>query len=163
MDDPLLVGSAAVRLVSLLASRNQTVSTAESLTAGLLSATIAGVPGASKVLRGGLVVYATDLKSVLAGVDGAVLNKVGPVAAEIAIQLAQGARDRCGSTWGLSLTGVAGPTPQDGHDVGTVFLGIAGKNFCQSLELKLRGSRWDIRRACVERAITELYDVMNND
>ncbi|EHI46902.1 competence/damage inducible protein cinA [Rhodococcus opacus PD630] len=69
MTDPLVDGTRAGDLVAVLTARGETVATAESLTAGLLTATIAGVPGASNVLRGGLVVYATDLKATLAGVD----------------------------------------------------------------------------------------------
>lgn len=116
----------ATELVRTLDRVGQTVACCESLTAGLLSATIAEVPGASRVLRGGLVTYATDLKETLAGVDSAVLEQHGPVAAETAAQMAQGARRVCGADWGLALTGVAGPDPQDGHPVGEVFLGVAG-------------------------------------
>ncbi|OOL26802.1 competence protein, partial [Rhodococcus rhodochrous] len=79
MPDPLVPGTAAAELVATLAARRQTVATAESLTAGLIAATIAGVPGASVVLRGGLIVYATDLKSTLAGVDPERLAADGPV------------------------------------------------------------------------------------
>lgn len=116
----------ATELVRLLRQAGQTVACCESLTAGLLSATIAEVPGASRVLRGGLVTYATDLKETLAGVDAALLTQHGPVAAETAAQMAQGARQVCGSDWALALTGVAGPESQDGHPVGEVFLGVAG-------------------------------------
>jgi PncC family amidohydrolase len=102
------------------------VATAESLTAGLLAATLAGVPGASLVLRGGLVTYTVETKITLAGVPSALLDDVGPVAAPTAVALAKGARDRCEATWGIGLTGVAGPEPHGGHQVGTVFLGLAG-------------------------------------
>ena len=76
--DPLVDGTRAVDLVAVLTARGETVATAESLTAGLLTATIAGVPGASNVLRGGLVVYATDLKATLAGVDPPDWRRTGP-------------------------------------------------------------------------------------
>ena len=104
----------------------QSVATAESLTAGLLAATLAGVPGASAVLRGGLVTYSEDTKIALAGVAPQILEAVGPVAAPTARALAVGARQRCAATWGVGLTGVAGPEPHGGHPVGTVFLGLAG-------------------------------------
>lgn len=90
--DPLVAGTAAAELVAALAAQRQTVATAESLTAGLIAATIAGVPGASVVLRGGLIVYATDLKSTLAGVDAGCLAVDGPVSESTAAALAEGDR-----------------------------------------------------------------------
>lgn len=118
--------TAASELVAALQKTGQTLACCESLTAGQAAATIAEVPGASAVFRGGLVTYATDLKHTLAGVDTAVLAKHGPVAAETAVQMAAGARKVCGADWALALTGVAGPDTQDGHPVGEVFLGIVG-------------------------------------
>ena len=116
--------SAAVNLVREFTERGLTIATAESLTAGLCAATIAEVPGASAVLRGGVIVYATELKHDLAGVREETLRTYGPVAAETAAELAAGAARRCGADVGVSLTGVAGPDPQDGHPVGEVFIGI---------------------------------------
>ncbi|MEU4316433.1 CinA family protein [Nocardia sp. NPDC024068] len=153
---PLTAPTAAAELVAALRETGQTVATAESLTAGLVSATIAGVPGASTVLRGGLVVYATDLKHRLAGVDEQVLAAEGPVAASTAEQLAVGARSRCIADWGLALTGVAGPDPQDGIEVGTVFLGLAGPGHTEVMRLKLTGDRWNIRFTATRTAIHEL-------
>jgi nicotinamide-nucleotide amidase len=157
--DPLLtdsLGDAARALVAELASRNETVATAESLTAGLLAATLAGVPGASRVLVGGLITYTEATKIALAGVDPEILAGVGPVAAPTAEAMAVGARQRCSTTWGLSLTGAAGPEPHGGHAVGTVFLGVAGARGCESHELHLPGERWDIRYASVHQAIVAL-------
>src|SRR5215470_10980125 len=107
MADPFAV-------VSALVVRAQTLAVAESLTGGLLAATLVDVPGASKVFRGGLVVYATDLKASLAGVPADLLAERGPVDPDVAVALAAGARERCGATWGLGTTGVAGPEPQEG-------------------------------------------------
>ncbi|MHA2789186.1 CinA family protein [Corynebacterium sp. S7] len=112
-----------------LVARNFTISFCESLTAGRACATVADVPGASRVLRGGLVTYATDLKESLAGVSSAVLEAYGPVSPETAREMARGVRRVCGSTWGVSLTGVAGPDLQDGHPVGEVYIGISGPNW----------------------------------
>ncbi|TQF65348.1 CinA family protein [Rhodococcus spelaei] len=156
MTDPLTDGTDAAALVAALTARGQTVATAESLTAGLFAATIAGVPGASLVLRGGLVVYATDLKAALAGVDQRVLDGDGPVAASTARELALGAAHRCGADWGVGLTGVAGPDQQDGRPVGTVFLGIAGPDGVHISDLDLRGDRWAIRSAAVRTAVSTL-------
>ncbi|MFI6866938.1 CinA family protein [Nocardia sp. NPDC050406] len=154
--DPLTAEAPAADLVRALIAARQTVATAESLTAGLLGATIAGVPGASAVLRGGLIVYATDLKETLAGVSADTLAADGPVAASTAEQLAVGARQRCGADWGIGLTGVAGPDPQDGREVGTVFLGLSGPEGTEVVRLKLSGDRWTIRVSAVRAAITEL-------
>src|SRR6266704_749499 len=101
--------SMTARAVALLRSRRQTLAVAESLTGGLLAATIVDVPGASRAFRGGLVVYATDLKASLAGVPADLLDARGPVDPDVAVELALGARRRCAADWGLSTTGVAGP------------------------------------------------------
>ncbi|MGV0605477.1 CinA family protein [Mycolicibacterium sp. XJ1904] len=159
MDDPLVSDDARV-LVADLTVRGQTVATAESLTAGLLAATLAGVPGASAVLRGGLVTYVEDTKISLAGVTRQMLDEVGPVAAPTARALAVGARMRCEATWGVGLTGVAGPEPHGGHPVGTVFLGIAGPVETDVVELRLDGSRWEIRLAAVREAVVRLRSAL---
>lgn len=151
-------GGRASELVAALKDRGETVATAESLTAGLLSATIAGVPGASTVLRGGLIVYATDLKATLAGVSADTLDTFGPVSGPTARELAEGARDRCGADWGVSLTGVAGPDRQDGHDVGEVWLGVAapdGTATTHLLDIQER-DRNGIREESVAGAVVKL-------
>ena len=137
----------------------QSVATAESLTAGLLVATLAGVAGASEVLRGGLITYTEHTKIVLAGVAPQILDEVGPVAGPTARALAVGARQRCDATWGVGLTGVAGPEPHGGHEVGTVFMGLAGpgeSGAIEVVELRLRGTRWDIRISAVRESISRL-------
>lgn len=100
-----------------------TIATCESLTAGLLAATMANTPGASAVLRGGLVTYQTDTKHSLAGVPEQLLAQDGPVAATTAAAMAKGTAQRVAADVAVSLTGVAGPDPQDGNPVGTIFLG----------------------------------------
>lgn len=161
MDDPLVTDDARA-LIADLTVRRQSVATAESLTAGLLAATLAGVPGASTVLRGGLVTYIEDTKIALAGVAPQVLEAVGPVAAPTARALAVGARQRCASTWGVGLTGVAGPEPHGGHPVGTVFLGLAGPLDTEVVALELAGGRWDIRIGAVHQAISRLRTLVEN-
>ena len=134
--------------------RGQTLAVAESLTGGLLAATIVDVPGASRAFRGGLVVYATDLKATLAGVPPQLLEARGAVDPDVAAALAGGARQRCGADWGVSTTGVAGPDPQDGKPVGTVYLGVAGPaGFGLVRHLQLAGDRAAVRRAAVAGAL----------
>jgi nicotinamide-nucleotide amidase len=159
VDDPLVTDDAR-GLIADLTVRRQTVATAESLTAGLLAATLAGVPGASLVLRGGLVTYTEATKIALAGVPRQVLAQVGPVSVPTARALAVGAQQRCAATWGVGLTGVAGPDPQGGHPVGTVFVGLAGPADTEVLQLLLPGSRWDIRLSAVHRAVTRLRELV---
>ncbi|WP_396837214.1 CinA family protein [Mobilicoccus sp.] len=122
--DPVVLERAA-RLLDLLRSRSQTLAVAESLTGGLVLATLTDIPGSSDVVRGGVVSYATDLKTGMLGVDAALLRSGGPVQAEVAAQMAGGVARLCGATWGLATTGVAGPGPADGHPAGTVHLAVA--------------------------------------
>ena len=109
-----------------LIDRGETAAVAESLTGGLLAAVLTEIPGSSAVVRGGLVVYATDLKHQLADVDADLLAAVGPVDPRVAAALADGARRRCGADIGIGLTGVAGPDAQDGIGVGTWFCAVSG-------------------------------------
>jgi nicotinamide-nucleotide amidase len=148
----------AARVVSALRHRSQAVATAESLTGGLVGATITSVPGASVVYRGGLITYATELKAELAGVSPSVLEADGPVAATTAAELARGAARICAADWGLATTGVAGPDPQDGHPVGQVFVAVAGERRTQVRELSLAGDRSEIRAQTVVAVLSLLSE-----
>ena len=145
-------------VVARLAGRGQTLAVAESLTGGLLAATVVDVPGASAVFRGGLVVYATDLKSSLAGVPPGLLAERGPVDPAVARAMAEGARRRCGADWGLATTGVAGPEPQGGVPVGTVHVGLAGPAGPAVRSFALPGDRAAVRRATVAAALALLAE-----
>ncbi|MBD2758510.1 CinA family protein [Yimella sp. cx-573] len=147
-----------VRLVAELTRREETVATAESLTAGLVAATIASVPGASAVLRGGAVTYATDTKMAVLGVAEELLAEGGPVQAEVAEQMAVGARRVFGATYGVATTGVAGPDPQGDAPVGRVFIAVAAASGVRSRQLQLDGDRDRIRRATMHAVIVELLD-----
>lgn len=151
-------GVAAAAAVHTLVDRRETLAVAESLTGGLLAATIVEIAGVSAVFRGGLVVYATDLKHSLAGVPEDLLSERGPVDPDVALALAGGARERCGADWGLATTGVAGPEPQGGKPVGTVFVAVAGPDNTAVRELTLSGSRADVRTASVSSALALLVD-----
>ena len=95
--DPLAGSTRAAEVVAELTARGQTLAAAESLTAGLFCATVAGVPGASAALRGGLITYATDLKETLSDVPAETLRAHGPVAPDTARAMAAGAKRRCGA------------------------------------------------------------------
>ena len=143
----------AAALLTRLGARGWTVATAESLTGGLVSASLISVPGASAVVRGAVVVYATDLKRSLLGVDAELLARVGAVDAEVARQMAEGVRTRLGADVGLATTGVAGPDPQDGQPVGTVFVAVATPDRTRVAALSLAGSRHEIRAAAADAVI----------
>jgi nicotinamide-nucleotide amidase len=144
------------RLHRALLARGETVAAAESLTAGLFCATVATVPGASATLRGGVVVYATELKTALAGVPADLLAAHGPVSPQTAAALADGVRGRCAASWGLGLTGVAGPDPVDGHGPGRVYLGVAGADGTEVVQLDLPGDRAEVRAGAVAAAMRQL-------
>jgi len=112
----------AAEVVRLLTQSGRTVAVAESLTGGLVVATLVGVPGASKVVRGGVVAYMTDVKTSLLGVDPDLLARRGAVDREVALAMARGAAVRLGADVGVATTGVAGPDPQDGHPVGELWV-----------------------------------------
>jgi nicotinamide-nucleotide amidase len=151
---------AAEAVLRLLRKRRQTLAVAESLTGGLLAATIVDVPGASTVFRGGLVVYATDLKRELAGVPGDLLARRGPVDPDVALALADGARRVCAADWGLGTTGVAGPDPQDGVPVGTVYLACRGPDGGEVRGVTLDGNRALIRAGAVAAALDLLAEAL---
>lgn len=155
----------ATQVLELLTGRGQTVAVAESLTGGLVAAALTAAPGASRAFRGSVTAYATDLKQRLLGVDGALLAEQGAVDPEVARQLATGVRDRLGADWGVSTTGVAGPAPQDGRPVGTVYVAVAapGSERAVALRMFAQGDRAEIRVASVRTALTALRDALVED
>lgn len=152
-------GNLATRVVHAYTQRGLTVATCESLTAGLVAGTLATVPGASKVLRGGLVTYATELKSALAGVDAGLLAQAGAVDAEVARQMARGARLACAADVAVACTGVAGPDPQDGKPVGTVFVAVATRGGEDVRERAFEGDRASIRQQTVDACCEALLSI----
>lgn len=140
-------------VVAALRERHLTIATAESLTGGLLCAALTDVPGASSVVRGGVVIYATDLKGSLLGVDADLLRARGAVDPDVAVQMAEGVRRLLAADIGVATTGVAGPDPQDGRPVGTVHLAVAGPGSTRVRSLLLEGDRAAIRGATVAAAL----------
>lgn len=135
-------GSRVSGVLAVLTQRGETLAAAESLTGGLVAAEITAVPGASRAFRGSVTAYATELKRDVLGVNGALLEERGAVDAEVARQMARGVREALGADWGVATTGVAGPEPQDGQPVGTVYVAVAGPGVPPVAELlQLEGSR----------------------
>ena len=146
-------------VVELLGARRLTVATAESLTGGLLCGALTDVAGASAVVRGAVVAYATDLKESVLGVGADVLARPGgAVQGEVAAQMAIGVCRVLGSGVGVATTGVAGPEPQDGQPVGTVFVAVAVEGLVEVRRLELDGTRAEIRDATVLAALSLLVD-----
>ncbi|MBL1067145.1 CinA family protein [Streptomyces sp. 7-21] len=147
----------AAQVLGLLADGGRTLAVAESLTGGLVAATLTAVPGASRSFLGSVTAYATSVKRHTLGVDAALLEERGAVDAEVARQMASGVRRLLGADWGLATTGVAGPSPQDGQSVGTVFVAVSssGTGGAVAQRLSLDGDRGQIRSASV-RAVLAL-------
>ncbi len=150
-------------LLSGLAARGLTLGVAESLTGGMLTSELIRPPGASDVVVGGIVAYDTAIKHSVLGVDADLLAEQGPVHPEVARQMADRVRrvlavDGRAPQLGLATTGVAGPTPQSGHEPGTVFLGIAIGDTVEAVELHLDGTRDQIRARTVGEAVRALAD-----
>ncbi|MEO3788768.1 CinA family protein [Nonomuraea sp. B10E15] len=151
----------AAEVLRLLVAQNATVAVAESLTGGLIGATITAVSGASEAFVGGVISYATDLKRELLGVPGDLLRREGAVHPEVAAAMAAGVARVCGATYGVAVTGVAGPEPQDGRPVGTVHVAVCGPGGQISARtLTLRGSRERIRVETVDEAVDLLAGVL---
>ena len=155
---------AAERTLSALREAALTVASAESLTGGLVTATLTDVPGASAVVRGGVISYATDVKEQVLGVDAQLLADGGAVQADVARQMAVGVCRLCSSDLGVATTGVAGPEAQDGHAVGTVFVAVARRGQApEQVEVRplvLLGDRQQIRRQTVAAALGLLTEVV---
>jgi nicotinamide-nucleotide amidase len=139
----------AAELVARLTAARQTVAVAESLTGGLVLGALTDVAGASAVVRGGVLAYATDLKAKVLGVDEALLAKVGAVDADVAEQMGRGVRALMGATYGLATTGVAGPDLVDGKPVGLVYVAVVGPTSSRVKVLSLSGNRAGIRAQSV--------------
>ncbi|MEO7147005.1 MAG: nicotinamide-nucleotide amidohydrolase family protein [Terrimesophilobacter sp.] len=155
----------AADLVARLIEGHLTIAVAESLTGGLLVSELINTPGASATVLGGVVAYQTELKSTLLDVDRELLNQRGAVHPDVAAAMARGVRRRLAvdghdADLGVATTGVAGPDSQDGHPVGTVFLGLSMGSRTAVRSLKLRGDRETIRRETVTSAINWLAEAL---
>lgn len=157
--------SPASAVLSTLKRRGWTLGVAESLTGGALCAELVSVPGASAVLLGGVVAYATPVKQTVLGVDGALLAEHGPVHAAVALQMAGGVRrvvavDGKAAEVGISTTGIAGPESPDGQPVGTVHVGVVTPSEARTKELHLDGDRAAIRAGAVDAALALLLEMI---
>jgi nicotinamide-nucleotide amidase len=156
-------GDPAQVAIGLLIARGLTIGTAESLTGGLVAAALTSVSGASAVFRGGIVAYCADLKAALLGVPGDLLDRVGTVDRDVAVAMADGARQRLAAAVGVATTGVAGPDPVDDHPVGTVHIAVSLGTGVLHRQLRLAGGRAEIRRDTVSAALNLIISALVED
>jgi PncC family amidohydrolase len=151
------------RVHLFLRAGGSTIATAESLTGGRLAVAFTDTPGASETYLGGVVTYATELKASVLDVADEVIEEHGVVSAECARAMASGVRALTGSTFGVSTTGVAGPTEQEGKEPGTVFVGIAGPGLLEVVELDLDGGREEVQDGTVLRALEAFEEILKRE
>ena len=157
----------AARVVSTLVDRGVTVATAETLTGGLIGATITNVPGASQVFLGGVIAYDSRIKTELLGVPAALIARYTVVSEDVARSMAAGLQDATGADWCISVTGVAGPTGQEGHPPGEVWVCVqgprigSGESFQIAERYDFEGDRDAVRRQTVDAAFAMLLRVLS--
>lgn len=148
------------KLVHELKERKLTIGSVESLTAGLFCSKIAEIPGASAVLRGGLVTYASELKTVLANVDKNLIEIKGVVSEEVAKAMAVGGKEKLNVDICVSFTGNAGPTVLDNKKVGEVYMGIAFDDKINVFHHIFIGDRNEIRNFAVQFACEKILQML---
>ena len=154
--------SSLQELIEKLRTQKQTVGFGESCTGGLLSSTVAAVPGVSDVFLGGIVSYANQAKVDLLGVSSSLLKTEGAVSDKVARQMAQGVRNQLKCDWSAAVTGIAGPsggTPE--KPVGTVWFAVSGPSFEVAQGKLFSGSRTEIQKQAADYAIELLLEAMN--
>lgn len=132
----------SLALTTVIALEGHSLAVAESITGGAIGATITSIPGASKSYRGGVVSYASDLKVSLLDVPANLIEDQGAVCAEVALAMAKGVATKLKAEFGLAVTGVAGPSWQDGVAPGTVFVACV---------------QFDSSGSAIDQAIEELH------
>ena len=152
---------ASARAFELLKARSEHVSFAESLTGGLIAATMIENPGASAVINESYVTYAEASKARILGVEWYTIEHDGVVSANCAYEMAMGVRRISRADWGVSATGLAGPDGgTEQTPVGTVFIGVAGRKNAQAYECHFVGDRAQVRRQAVQAAFELLAEAM---
>jgi PncC family amidohydrolase len=150
----------SAKVIDLLRERRETISCAESITGGALTAALVSVSGASDVLLGSIVAYSKEIKISQLGLSAELINDKGLVSKEVAIAMANGARQRLGSSWAISSTGSAGPTALDGSSPGEIWIAILGPDRQESVKLSLNGARQEVISGAVESALTLLERIL---
>jgi len=145
----------------LLRKEGWTLSASESCTGGLICDRITNVSGSSDYFMGGMVNYSNESKSTHLGVPSNDIKKYGAVSPQVARKMAQGVRKAFGTTFGLSTTGVAGPTGGTKRaPIGRVFIGLASGRRTLVWKEDLKGSRIQIKRKATEKALQFFYEIL---
>ena len=156
--------SLASVVVEELKKKKQTITAAESLTAGLFQATLANFSGASTIFKGGFVTYSLEEKAKMLNIPQVELEKHGVVSAFTAEKMAEQARLKTQSDFGISLTGVAGPDSLEGHPAGTVFIGLSQASGTEVIQVNIAGrSRADVRKIAVMHAFNLVRKALLSD
>jgi nicotinamide-nucleotide amidase len=148
-------GETIEQIVSyLLQMRGMTLAVAESCTGGLLAERITSLSGSSRYFLGGAVVYSNELKTQFANVPKAMIDQHGAVSREVAAAMAEGIRKRCLASYGIGITGVAGPSGgTEQKPVGLVYIALAGEEGTQVVERNFPGERKRIRQFATQQAL----------
>lgn len=149
-------------LLKLLKAKKLTIGSCESLTAGLFTAELAAISGASAVLKGGIVTYQSDVKLGLVGVDKALTAQYGVVSEQCARAMAFNACRLLKCDLCVSFSGNAGPSTMEGKPVGCVYCAIAFKDQTFAYHFQLSGSRNEIRAQAVECMAQKLIEFIKN-
>ena len=156
--------SLASIVVEKLKKQGKTITAAESLTAGLFQANVADFSGASSIFKGGFVTYSLEEKSKMLNIPVKDLEEHGVVSEFTAQKMAEQARSKTQSDFGLSLTGVAGPDSLEGHPAGTVFIGLAQEQGTEVIKVNIGGrSRADVRHIAVMHAFNLVRKALLSD
>jgi nicotinamide-nucleotide amidase len=139
-------------IIAYLEDRGETVAVAESLTGGGLGHAITHTPGASQVFLGGIIAYTDNVKIDFLGIEPKVISEFTAVSEEVANAMADGVREKFGTTWGIATTGIAGPGDMDGIPEGTVWISIRGP-INQTIQLQLDSGREAVRTGAISSAL----------
>ena len=150
----------AAKVIDLLRERSESISCAESITGGALTAALVSISGASDVLLGSIVAYSKEMKMNQLGLSAELIDEKGLVSKEVALEMARGARQKLGSSWAISSTGSAGPRALDGSSPGEIWIAIVGPDRQESVKLSLNGARQEVISGAVESALTLLERIL---
>ena len=147
----------------LLRQRGDTLAIAESLTGGLVASMVTDVPGSSEYFIEGVVTYSNKAKMARLGVKEATLIAVGAVSEEVAVEMAEGIRRTAGTDWGISTTGIAGPTGDtEDKPLGLVYVSVVGPGVVEVRRDVFPGDRSEVKRLSAEAILCLLRDILDS-
>jgi PncC family amidohydrolase len=148
------------KIADTLIADSRRLSVAESCTGGFISDTITDYPGASKFFEMSIVSYSRRAKHEVLGISDSLLDKYGTVSEEAALEMAREVRRLGNTDVALSVTGVAGPEPLEGKEIGLIFIAVATEKLSDSMGVKLVGDREEIKEKAAMEALTFLHRIL---